>query len=143
MPHISKNKLSRIEVKKLENELVRSFERAAANIKTKGVFHEFFTFTEKVMFAKRLAVIGMLQKGVSRYMIGQALYMSPSTIERMSLKHEKGKYDQVIRQALGKKDIWEILENILYFKGIMPPISGKGRWRTVDQLVYKHKLKKS
>ena len=143
MPHISQKKLDPKHLGNLQRELIRSFERASMNIKTTGVFHEFFTRTEKIMFAKRLAVISMLQKGISHYMISQALGMSPSTIERLALRYEQGKYEHLIKEALGKKDIWTIIENILYLDGIMPPKYGQGRWRMLDRQIYKNKLKKS
>lgn len=133
MPHVSKKKLNNQQIKRLEKELANSFEQAAANMKTADVFYEFFTFTEKIMFAKRLAVITMLKKGVSNYMISQALHMSPSTVERMSLNYEKGKYNNILKQALGRKNVWNIIENILDLGGILPPKFGKGRWRMLDK----------
>lgn len=143
MPHISNKKLEPVYLKKLEHELIRSFERSFADLKTKSVFHEFFTKTEKIMFAKRLAVIAMLKKGVSPYMIAESLHMSPSTTERMSNNYEKGNYNKITNLALGKKDIWNIIESILTLKGIMPPKHGKGRWRSLDKRTYKDNLKNS
>ncbi len=143
MPHISKKILSKEFVKKLEKELGRSLERASANSKFDRVFGEFFTKTEKIMFAKRLAVISMFKKGVSRHMISQSLGMSPSTIERMSLKYEQGKYNNILNYAVGKKDIWKIIEDILTLNNIMPPRFGKGRWSRINQHISKRKVKES
>ncbi len=95
------------------------------------------------MFAKRLAVIAMLQKGISSYMIAEALFMSPSTTERMLLAYEQDKYQNIIKEALGKKDIWNIIESILNMGGILPPRYGEGRWRTIDKHIYKKNLKDS
>jgi len=143
MPHISKRKLSDADLARLHKELVKSFERSFKNLKTKSVFDEFFTDTEKIMFAKRLAVIAMLKEEVSTYMIAESLGMSPSTTARMSLNFELGKYDHVIKEALGKKDIWEIINRILFVGGIMPPIAGRKRWRSLDKALYKKKLNKN
>lgn len=143
MPHISKKKLPQEEIRKLKKELVCSLERSFVDMKSGLVFSEFFTSTEKVMLAKRLAVIAMLKKGVSTYMISEALAMSPSTTERMRNAYEKGKYRHVTLHALGKKDIWNILEAILEGKGIMPPKYGKGRWRSLDKHIYKKNLRKT
>lgn len=140
MPHISKRKLSDGDLIRLNKELVRSFERSFKNLKTKSVFDQFFTGTEKIMFMKRLAVIAMLENKVSSYMISEALGMSPSTTNRMALKYELGKYDQVIKEALGKKDIGTIIELILSGGGIMPPIVGGNRWRNSNNKSYKDNL---
>ncbi len=143
MPHVSKKNLNSEQMKKLKKELVRAFERASADVKTSNVFHEFFTYTEKIMFAKRMAVITMLKKDISHYMISQALGMSTSTIARLSVRYEKGKYEHILKHAVGKKDFWKKIESILKLEGIMPPIAGKGRWRMLDRAIYKKKLKES
>ncbi|MEX2010326.1 MAG: hypothetical protein WD874_00780 [Parcubacteria group bacterium] len=143
MPHISKRGLKMKQLEELQLELVRSFERSFDNHKTRQVFNEFFSRTERVMFAKRLAVIAMLSKGVSSHMIAEALLMSPSTTERMSVNYEKGRYTRIIKEALGKKDIWELIEKILFIGGIMPPKVGGKRWRSLDKSIYKEKLKNS
>ena len=143
MPHLSKKKLSKKHFDQLVNELVRSFERAFKNGKTKTVFYGFFTYTERAMFAKRLAIIAMLSRGVSNYAIAETLHMSPSTIERMSLKYERGQYDAIIKYALGKKDIWEIIELILNVGGFMPPKVGGKRWRKFNKDSYDYRLMKT
>ncbi|OGJ04099.1 hypothetical protein A3G06_00050 [Candidatus Nomurabacteria bacterium RIFCSPLOWO2_12_FULL_46_14] len=143
MPHLSKRKLNLEHLRELERELVHSLERSFLKTKTRFVFNEFFTKTERIMFAKRLAVIAMLQKGISSYMIAEALFMSPSTTERMLLAYEQDKYQNIIKEALGKKDIWNIIESILNMGGILPPRYGGGRWRTIDKHIYKKNLKDS
>lgn len=124
-------------MKRLEKELLYFLERAALSPKRDLIFDGFFTKTEKIMFAKRLAVIYMLHRKVSPYMIAESLFMSPSTIERMSLKYEKGRYEPIIKKALGKKNIWDILESILYARGIMPPKFGGKRWQMLDKTVHR------
>ena|SRR3989344_5932213 len=143
MPHISKRNLDKEYLDKLNKELVRSFERSFKELKTRSMFYEFFTYTEKIMFAKRLTVIAMLSQDVSTYAIAEALGMSPSTISRMSVKYENGKYTSIIKHALGKKDIWEIIENILTIGGIMPPRVGYHRWKLGRRWDYEEDLKRS
>jgi len=143
MPHISKRNLCLRHLENLQLELLHSFERSFDNNKGRQVFNEFFSRTERVMFAKRLAVIAMLSKGVSIHMIAEALSMSPSTAERMSVQYEKGKYIYIIKEALGKKDVWDIIQDILTVGGIMPPKVGGKRWRSLDKAVRKTKLKNS
>ncbi len=140
MPHISKRKLDKEQLKKLNKELVRSFERAFKDLRSGSVFYEFFTYTEQVMFAKRLAAIAMLSRGVSVHAIAESLKMSPSTINRMSAKFENGKYTRIVKHALGKKDIWEIIEDVLTIGGVMPPRAGYYRWHLKRKWNYKEKL---
>ena len=143
MPHISKRNLRLKQLENLQSELLNSVERSFDNNKGRQVLGEFFSRTERIMFAKRLAVIAMLSKGVSAHMIAEALGMSPSTTERMSIQYEKGKYFYIIKEALGKKDVWDIIQDILTVGGIMPPRAGGKRWRSFDKAVRKDKLKNS
>ena len=140
MPHISKRKLNKEHFNKLVLELIKSLERSFKKGKTKPVLYEFFTYTERAMLAKRLAVIAMLSQEVSNYAISEVLHMSPSTVSRMSLKYERDKYEAIIKYALGKKDIWEIINDILTVGGFMPPRVGGKRWRKFYKSIYDQKL---
>jgi len=143
MTHISKRKLGDKDFEKLYIELIHSFERSFKNNRTKNVFEEFLTPTEKVMLVKRFAVIAMLSKEISIHTIAESLNMSPATVDRMSLKYEMGKYTSIVKDALGKKDIWEIIDHILSGGGTIPSKVGKGRWKNFDRSVREEKLMKS
>ncbi len=143
MPHISKRKLEQRHLDHLYNELICTLERATNKMKTKQVLGQFLTHTEKIMLTKRLAAIAMLSKNVPVYDVANALSMSPSTIDRMSLKFENHKYDFVIKNGLGKKDIWSILEDILTLGGNLPFKTDKNRWRALNKSVRDEKLKNS
>ena len=140
MPHISKRKLNKEYFNKLILELIRALERSFKKSQTKPVFYELFTYTERAMLAKRLTVIAMLSKGISSYAIADVLNMSPSTVDRMSLKYERGKYEAIIHYALGQKDIWKIINDILTIGGFLPPKTGGKRWRKFDKFIYDQKL---
>ncbi len=143
MPHVSKKHLRLKQLENLQAELLNSFERSFDKNKGRQVWGEFFSRTERIMFAKRLAVIAMLSKGISVHMIAEALGMSSSTTQRMSSQFEKGRYFYIIKEALGKKDVWDIINDILTVGGIMPPKVGGKRWRSFDRSVRKEKLKNS
>jgi hypothetical protein len=54
--------------------------------------------------------------------------MSYSTISRMSLKYDIGKYSALLRAIEQEKsDLWKILEKIL--RAGLPPRAGRGRWK--------------
>jgi Trp operon repressor len=128
MPHISKKHLESEEFYKIYDELINIFDKASKKSKSELVLQEFFTRTEKVMFAKRFAVIVMLSKGLSTYEIANKLAMSPATTDRMSLKFEKGDYDSLVKLLASSGDIWERIELMLLTTGgLMPQIVGHKR----------------
>ena len=127
MPHVSNRKLEEKHKEALYKEFVRSLERCFDDEKGLYVLGQFLTHTEREMFAKRFAVIAMLARKVPISVISNTLKMSPVTIETMSAKHDAGKYQWVLKAALGKKDIWEIIDHIITAGGILPTKVGKGR----------------
>lgn len=127
MTHISKQKLGRDVTEKLFNQLIKTIEKASNKRAIKYVFNELFTHTEKIMLAKRLAIILLLDKGTPQHVIAEQLYISPSTIAKISLKLEKERY-RAIRNISGE---WRgnLLEAIEHFMLMgMPPRVGRGRW---------------
>lgn len=133
MPHVSFNKLDDEKRKAIYREFVRALEKAFDDGKGFGVLQEFLTYTEREMFAKRLAVIALLKKNIPISKISNILKMSRVTIDTMSAKYEGGKYDLIIKTALKEKGIADILDDIIKnlntAGGLMPPKVGKGRWR--------------
>ena len=128
MPHISSKKLKKEYLQKLYNEFSAALKKSAKKSRIKFFLNDFLTRTEKIMLAKRFAVIYLLSKDVPDSYISEALCMSPATISRMSLKYEIGKYDSLVGAIKSEdKDIWKILENIL--RAGLPPIAGRGRWK--------------
>jgi len=77
---------------------------------SESFIHEFFTPTERTMFAKRLAACVLLTKGQSYREISNMLRMSPVTITKLSywVKHEGKGINLVVKQIL-KKQSKEIL----------------------------------
>lgn len=128
MPHISSKKLKKEHLQKLYNEFSIALEKSAKKSWAKFFLNDFLTRTEKIMLAKRFAVIYLLSKEVPSSYISEALGMSPTTIARMSLKYDIGKYHSLLKTITDKnKDIWKILEKIL--KAGLPPRVGRGRWK--------------
>ncbi len=128
MPHVSSKKLKKEHLQKLYNEFGLALEKSAKKSWTKFFLSSFLTRTEKIMLAKRFAVIYLLSKDVPTSYISEALGMSPSTIARMSVKYEVGKYSPLLKAIRREdKNIWEILEKIL--RAGLPPIAGRGRWK--------------
>ena len=125
MSHVSKRKLEKEVSKRLWSQLLETFKDAGKRDATKTIIKELFTYTEKTMFAKRLAIILLLDKGIPQHVIAEQLNVSPSTIAKMSLDIENGKYKEILKIS-GKIGILDILEKIILMG--MPPRTGRGRW---------------
>ena len=128
MPHVSSKKLKKEILNKLYAEFGKAFEESVRKSKTQLFLGDFLTRTEKIMLAKRFAVIYMLSKEVPVSYIAESLGMSYATIFRMSLKYNVGKYSSLLNVIERKRtDIWQILEKIL--RAGLPPRAGRGRWK--------------
>lgn len=126
MPHISSRKLKKENLQKLYNEFSIALEKSAQKSWIKFFLNDFLTRTEKIMLAKRFAVIYLLSKDVPNSYIAEVLYMSPATISRMSVKYDNGKYSSLLK-AIKNENIWRVFEKIL--RAGLPPIAGRGRWK--------------
>ncbi|KKQ02351.1 MAG: hypothetical protein US12_C0032G0004 [Parcubacteria group bacterium GW2011_GWA2_36_24] len=126
MPHISSKKLKKEHLQKLYNEFSVALEKSAKKSWIKFFLNDFLTRTEKIMLAKRFAVIYLLSKDVPISYIAESLCMSPATISRMSVKHDNGKYSSLLK-TIKNENIWRIFEKIL--RAGLPPIAGRGRWK--------------
>ncbi len=140
MPHISTKKLDEEYYLKLYIQLVKIFDSAGQSKKSILLFKDFFTETEKIMFTKRLAIICLLEEGVSRPYISEMLLVSPSTVDRISLLYEIGQYKH-ITEILKKynRTIWEILEGII--RDSVSKQVGKRRMAWLTEIENKHKTK--
>ena len=128
MPHISSKKLKKEYLQKLYNEFSVALEKSAKKSWLKIFLNDFLTRTEKIMLAKRFAVIYLLSQDVPATYIAEALSMSPATIFRMSLKYNIGKYSSLLKTIKEEgRGVWQILEKIL--KAGLPPRAGRGRWK--------------
>lgn len=129
MPHVSSKKLKKETLNKLYSEFGKALEKSAQKSGTKFFLEDLLTKTEKIMLAKRFAIIYLLSQDVPVSYIVESLGVSYPTLSRMSLKYDIGKYSLLLK-TLGEKDktnIWEILEKIL--KAGLPPRYGRGRWK--------------
>jgi uncharacterized protein YerC len=130
MPHISSKKLSPQLLEKLFKKFLVVLERAQDKQHFALVVNELFTQTEKIMFAKRLAIILMLANNTPQHKIVDILKVSPTTVAKTSLGIEIGKYNAILKISKQEKvDIEKLVWNILTVGGLMPPkIRGK-YWR--------------
>lgn len=82
MPHVSSRKLNKKIYQKIGDEFVGFVLELKSSTETKSFLTNLLTKTERIMLAKRLAVIGMLLKGYSFEAIQQTLQVSPATVDK-------------------------------------------------------------
>jgi len=128
MPHISKNRLNQQVFNKVMFQFAETFKEADSRSNTVFVVNELFTKTEKIMFAKRIAIIYLLDKNVSFEKISNTLRISHTTISKYSLALEQGKYKQLMMVITKKGKLLDSLEKLLQMG--LPPIR-KGRWKNI------------
>jgi Trp operon repressor len=130
MPHISSKKLSPKLTEKLFGKLIAVLGKAQNQQSLPLITNELFTATEKIMLAKRLAIILLLVKNIPQHRIVETLNVSPSTVAKTSLMIEIGKYNAILKISQKEKlDIEKLVWNILTAGGIMPPKVGRKYWR--------------
>jgi uncharacterized protein YerC len=131
MTHVSKRKLSPETERKISDAFVRSL--LSTNIsRGKARLHSLLTTTEKIMLAKRLAVITMLEQGDSQYRIMKTLNVSVSTIGRLDRKRRRGDFDPLCRIFNRNLSFLDYLE--LFLGAGMPSIAGPRHQKRLDAL---------
>ena len=129
MPHISSKKLDSNISNKLFNDLMSILGKAHDRKFLPLVFNELFTETEKIMFAKRIAIILMLVSKTPQHKLVDILKVSPTTMAKTSLGIEIGKYKAILKVSRKEKiDLEKIVWSILTAGGIMPPKVGRKYW---------------
>ena len=140
MPHVSNKKIDDKYFNEIYDQLISIFDTAGSGRRSDVFLKEFLTETEKVMFAKRLAVLFMLSEGVSKHFISEILLVSPSTVDRISLQFEQDKYPYLsLIIEKNQEDIWDSIENII--TAGLPKKIGKGRWQWLEEIERKQKRK--
>lgn len=127
MPHISKDQLEEKVFLRIYNQFAHAV--SSQSLKKEGVLDDLLTKTEKVMFAKRLAIIFMLLEDASSYHIRESLQVSTSTTRRFNIKLLNGDYshvEELFHSKKRKRDFWCTLEIVV--RAGMPPM-GRGRWK--------------
>lgn len=122
---------SRVE-KRIKDNFLRSI-LSGGSARRQAILGELLTQTEKIMLAKRLAMIVMLENDFSYYRISKTLKVSTSTLKRLHRHILAGSYRQILTSLTGNRAdaIIRFLEKILEFR--MPPIAGPGRWKFLDE----------
>ncbi len=136
MTHVSKKKIK----KDVAVELADQFLTFISIARTKGaariLAQELFSQTERVMLAKRLAVVTLLVRGYSFDQIEEALGITRQTTVRVWKAVKQGKFKHITRYArkhtrhFKQESAIDAFIRILHMG--MPPRAGK-RWQGLDK----------
>ena len=130
MPHVSSHKVKPDLLEKIFDDLIKTIAKSKDKNNLTYVFGELFTATEKIMVAKRLAILIMLKDKIPQAKICDVLKVSPSTVSIFSLGIESGQYTTLMSVVQNSKvDILELIYKILTLDGFLPPKVGPGRHR--------------
>lgn len=137
MPHVSRKKLKKKVFIKIGEQLSNTIAKANSVRELKWIFKELITPTERVMLAKRLAIILMLERGYSIDIIQKTLKVTPQTIIRFWKMTKHSLYKPIIKEISDNKakgDFWQELEKLILLG--MPP---RGRqWQLMRRVAAKH-----
>ncbi|MBI4059544.1 hypothetical protein HY406_00595 [Candidatus Giovannonibacteria bacterium] len=135
MPHLSSKRVKKDVFEQMTNEFINAVAELKSKEEIKGFLRELLTPTERVMLAKRLAIILMLKKGYSFKIVEKTLKISSSTSLRFwgSLKTRPFIFLlKDVKRREARKKFWEELERLSRFG--LPP-RGKGRWARTLKLL--------
>lgn len=124
MPHLSKKGLRRKIFKRVSQDLIVLISGLKSRREIKTFLTELLTPTERVMFAKRLAIIFMLKKNYSFETVWRTLKVSPSTVARFWKQVKTQSFHTIssqIKKERAKEEFWNSLERLLLAG--MPPMS--------------------
>ena len=132
--------MTRISKKKLDSEILeRLFIQFSNIVKSAGIkesnvifIDEFFTKSERIMFAKRLATIILLSKGMPQHIVSEKLNISSSTVAIISRNLKLGKYDGILEIASQSKNrVLGILVEIIVENLPRPFGRSRGGWGSI------------
>lgn len=115
MTQVSKYRLS----EDIKNQIESYFNLTIANLTTKNqvqqFFNEFLTKTEKIMFAKRLAIGILVSRGYEYRQISQILKVSTTTVSSFAFVYKNSeKYKNIVdginKKIESKKELLDIAE---------------------------------
>lgn len=111
MPHVSQKRLDPNTVAEIETQLKQFL--GSTSVKTREeITNELLSETERIMLAKRLAVIHMLDRDETVYTIHQKIGVSPSTVARYARAMQQKRFQHTRRWLARNSNANAILQTI-------------------------------
>jgi uncharacterized protein YerC len=133
MPHISRQFLEKKREKELVRVLIENLTKKGNPKSRSSLCWELFTGVERLMLAKRLAIICLLGDGVPFEQISKELKVSSSTVARLWARMQQGKFKRTI-QAVKKNKIDEFVGSIFSLLLTGPRGRHEPRWKFLEDI---------
>jgi len=138
MTHISRKRIKKGVATELADEFITFLTAAQTKRDARVLANELLSQTERVMLAKRLAIVVLLVRGYSFTQISDTLGVTRQTIVRIWRSTKDGQYDKIARYARKYTTHFKHQTAIDRFINALhiaaPPRLGKGRWRALGSL---------
>ena len=132
MPHVSKQKLEEKTLGEIETLLISLV--ADTSIRThRLILREILTDTERLMIGKRLAMLMLIEKGISTFHISNLIKVSPSTVARFETKVEHGSYKKTRQWLRSHRNLHPALKMLLDFAAIPFEARRKSLTRIINE----------
>ena len=123
MTNISKSPLDSEQEHRLFEQLGALFKNKSAG-ENNLLLEELLGAEEKIMLAKRLAIIVLLYRKQTLYFIAQTLHVSPATVSRVAILLQTGRYSHICKNFDSKTkkaiDMLQAIDDILHLGGLLP-----------------------
>jgi|SRR3989344_2060540 len=123
MVRVSKNRLTEEHLQQLIKQLTDVIGRLNAGQASQFIY-EIFGKEEKEIFAKRLAIILMINEGRSLYSIARLLQVSDTTVGKIYDRYKRNEFTHTIKALTKNKTDYkrfvDLVDSILTVGGIMP-----------------------
>jgi uncharacterized protein YerC len=123
MVRLNKHQLAAEQLEKILDQLTKTLGQTN-EADTKTILNALLGEEEKIMIAKRLGAIVLLEQGHKPYTVSRALKMSPSTVGRIQSELLLGQYHYLFtavkKNQISYKAIMKAIDSILTVGGIMP-----------------------
>lgn len=131
MPHISRQFLKGETEKELIRTMLDTLSLKGSASQRRQIHWELFTGVEKLMLAKRLAIIVMLAREVPVEAIAQKLMVSPSTVSRLRAAVEAGRFAETVKAARRNK-FEDVVASMLKTLVLGPRQRTEPRWKWLE-----------
>lgn len=128
MPHISRQFLKGDSERKLVQAMLHTLATKGTGVRRARIARELLTGVERLMLAKRLAVVVLLARDVPVDAIAGKLMVSPSTVSRLRKEIEAGKFDETLKAARRDK-IDDLVMSFVKTIVLGPRQRTASRWR--------------
>ena len=138
MTHISRKNIKKDVADELADQFLTFLSLTRTKQDARTLARELLSQTERVMLAKRLAVVVLLVRGYTFVQIEETLGVSRQTVVRLWRETKEGRYEKIIRYArkhtshFKKESFLDAFIRVIHIG--MPPRAGK-RWQQLDKLM--------